>query len=702
MSKTATYPAPPSGSTSELPLVASAIADLTHNGGPGFEIFDPSGHTSCRTDVALCHFCQSMVDTVLLPRTTTSITPRSNISHHTTLEEFTASGSECHLCNLIARELSTIPANDLDIDRDTTIQINPDDKSCAFSVKQGSTVTLPFRLRLNSTTANAHENYQLGKLLVAEDGLVRVPDNYPSTEENLELIRSWIDACTGHLTCQHTRLDSPLPKRVLDISRTDDLVTLYESNVKGEKAPYVTLSYCWGDGLPLRTLTNNISQHKKGIPLEAFPATMRDIIPLARYLGFRYLWIDALCIIQDNPADWQEQATTMTAIYQGCSLNIAVSDAQSCDAGATRTLHRSSVLLGTKSSSVSTQNSDAEIVVVCEPQLNRNSPSEGPLSTRGWVFQETLVSIATIYICHYGLYWDCCSRSCRQGTSEDLRNPIGGGGMARFETAKASWASNLSRLSQTTSRAARAWGGGHRPDVRQRTSPLWALYPWVSAVSGRRLTVPKDKLPVFSGLVSRIVAASGATYVAGLWKEDIILGLTWHVERASPSSERHNYRAPSWSWASVDGRVEWLWCISVNAKYPAHVLLGTNDLEVLDIVVDEVFPGSFGEVRGGRITAIGTLYDETQLSGQLYCFRDEKRKVVEGFQPKRYFLQIAYVQAVRATIGKAKGAFWQTFLMIEKTDSTKKNEFRRVGYAHDQDRRSAQYNGGRRKRITLV
>ncbi|GAB1314602.1 hypothetical protein MFIFM68171_04812 [Madurella fahalii] len=130
--------------------------------------------------------------------TITSTTPGSNISHHTTLEALTASGT------------------------------------------------------------NAHENYQLGKVLMAADGAIRVPDNYPSTEENLELIRSWIDACTGHTICQQTRLDSPLPKRVLDISRTDDVVTLYEANMKGEKAPYATLSYCWGDGLPLRTLTDNL------------------------------------------------------------------------------------------------------------------------------------------------------------------------------------------------------------------------------------------------------------------------------------------------------------------------------------------------------------------------------------------------------------------------------------------------------------
>ncbi|GAB1314601.1 hypothetical protein MFIFM68171_04811 [Madurella fahalii] len=435
---------------------------------------------------------------------------------------------------------------------------------------------------------------------------------------------------------------------------------------------------------------------------------MRDIIPLARHLGFRYIWIDALCIIQDNPADWQEQATAMTAIYQGCSLNIAVADSQSCDAGATRTPQRNSVRLGTASSSSSTQGSNAEVVVVCEPKFPSDySPDSSLLSTRGWVFQETLVSIATLFVCHHSLYWDCCSRSCRQGVKHDLLVPISGSGMAKFETPKGSWASNVRRLSQITSSAASAasaastQGERVRPKMRAPANPLWALYPWVSQVSERRLTVPKDKLPVLSGLVSRMVAATGATYVAGLWKEDIVLGLLWHVERGSPS-ERHNDRAPPWSWASVDGRVKWLWCVSVNAKNPAVAALGANGLEVLDVVVDEVFPGSFGEVRGGRITAIGTLYDKTQLAGQLSCFWDEKHKVANGPQPKRYFLQITYIEAQWVSIGKPEGAFWHTFLIIERTDGKRENEFRRVGYAHDQDKWSAQYGSGERKQITLV
>ena len=686
----------------DLPSAAPAIADAID---PEFKIFVPSPGATCWVDAVLCPPCQDLINTVL-PSTKIEFrsdspfhdthgnkTGTSSLSHHKTLEALAASGSVCQLCNLIARESQPLlrgTAQECCI----TVAEDEDGTGVAFWVdwklidQWGSNESigkLPFRLRINSITASKLDGYKLGKLLVRADGAARLPDSYPATADNLTLIRSWIDACTHHGCCQWTRLNAPLPKRVLDISRPDDLIMLYES--KGETASYAALSYCWGNGLPLRTLTANISQHMQGIPLETFPKTMRDIIPLARHLAFRYIWIDALCIIQDDAADWQEQATAMTAIFQGCSLNIAVSDAPSCDSGATRTLQQNSILLGTASIEGSAAGK-MEVVIVCEPTFDgAYSPDDAILSTRGWVFQETLVSAATLYICHRGLYWECRYRSRRQGRDKDLITPIG------YRSGKEIWASNVGLFSSITP------GGKLRPVP---VTTLWALYLWVAQFSERRLTLPKDKLPAISGLVSRTVAATGATYVAGLWKQDILLGLTWHIY-SDPAAKRYYYGAPSWSWASVDGRVEWVWCISVHAKYPAYIhKVEGLDLNILEVVVDEVFPGSFGEVKGGRITAIGTLYEKTPI--KTTCFWDEERRFEFDSQPKHYFLRIAYVVARRASIGKLDAASYLTFLILEKADEEKENEFRRVGYAHAEDPRDHRktLEPGERKKITLI
>ncbi|KAF2726874.1 hypothetical protein EJ04DRAFT_391062, partial [Polyplosphaeria fusca] len=145
--------------------------------------------------------------------------------------------------------------------------------------------------------------------------------------ENIKLVEGWMDSCRDeHMVCARTRKSEPLPKRVLYISNTSqNSVLLHESS--GETAPYVTASYCWGVGATLQTTQKSLKQHAKEISLAAFPETLRDAILFARGLGFRYVWIDALCIIQGDDSDWTEQAKQMTAIYHGSALNIAIADA---------------------------------------------------------------------------------------------------------------------------------------------------------------------------------------------------------------------------------------------------------------------------------------------------------------------------------------------------------------------------------------
>jgi Heterokaryon incompatibility protein (HET) len=93
---------------------------------------------------------------------------------------------------------------------------------------------------------------------------------------------------------------------MIDVSRRDlegqpDGVRLHESS--GETGEYTCLSYRWGGVLPLCTLTCSLDQEKLGIKWSRLPKTFQDAIQVTRLLGIRYIWIDALCIIQDAPAD---------------------------------------------------------------------------------------------------------------------------------------------------------------------------------------------------------------------------------------------------------------------------------------------------------------------------------------------------------------------------------------------------------------
>lgn len=121
----------------------------------------------------------------------------------------------------------------------------------------------------------------------------------------------------------------PLPDRLVEISPIDEdgshHIRLVETHKLQKKhMPYVCLSYCWGNTEnPGRTTTSNLARYLENIPLDQLPETIRDAILLCAKLEFWYMWIDCLCIIQDDKDDWTNQAPQMSRIYSKATLTIA-------------------------------------------------------------------------------------------------------------------------------------------------------------------------------------------------------------------------------------------------------------------------------------------------------------------------------------------------------------------------------------------
>jgi hypothetical protein len=124
----------------------------------------------------------------------------------------------------------------------------------------------------------------------------KLPETTASSE-SLTKVQEWLNLChESHKLCQ-PRAPSVLPKRVLDVSLPQ--VRLYESY--NESGRYVSLSHCWGKTIPAcRTTSITIEVNRCGIDWEAFPATFQDAIQFTRRLGLKYIWIDSVCIIQDD------------------------------------------------------------------------------------------------------------------------------------------------------------------------------------------------------------------------------------------------------------------------------------------------------------------------------------------------------------------------------------------------------------------
>jgi hypothetical protein len=600
-------------------------------------------------------------------------------------EALLASASGCAICRLIAQELDYLDYKTYKVG---TYQGHP---AIFWIWPSGTSYVLEASVNLlrgtmnadhKSTSANSlQRSHGVGKITLKDpykcrSFIVPVPDSYPTTSANIKIVKDWMGSCRDeHTVCARTRKSEPLPKRVLDISdASQNSILLYESS--GETVPYVTVSYCWGVAATLKTTRTRLEQHTKGISLAAFPETLRDAILFAQGLGFRYVWIDALCIIQGDDSDWTEQARQMTVIYHGGALNIAIADAPNSDSGAVRRLKDCSVRIDTVSSGIT-----ADIYAVSAP-IRRYEYLHGVthlvtrLAKRGWVFQETLVSVASVYVTYEGLVWDCCTQLCRPGNAPQPAR--GFGHPVASLTPKATWARDNDNW------AGLAPGRSHEDGIKR----LRTLYGWVEQVSQRQLSKSRDKLPCLAGLVSRLASATSASYLAGLWREDLAVGLTWTTP--SPGTLiRHADCAPSWSWASVDGPIYYIWCLHPSSKYAARVSpVEGFDLEVIDAWVDEIHPGMFGEVGGGRIIVRGTTWPAT-LRGKAdraIIYHPFKSDFIFEVDEARDWGESSACWILGVTQIYAYGASEKLvgphilFLVVEESGASV-DEFRRVGHA---------------------
>ena len=164
---------------------------------------------------------------------------------------------------------------------------------------------------------------------------MREIESHAVCEANLSRLRKWLELCKRHhkmCSLEHIKQlvgTSPMPKRLIDLGASNGSPTKPKIiHTRGRQEQYVALSYCWGSAHHLRTTNENFSEMQKSIPIELLPQTIRDAFLVAQKLDIRYIWVDALCIIQDNADDWGSEAKRMGAIYANSYFTIAATAAK--------------------------------------------------------------------------------------------------------------------------------------------------------------------------------------------------------------------------------------------------------------------------------------------------------------------------------------------------------------------------------------
>ncbi len=586
----------------------------------------------------------------------------------------------CDLCTLIDEELQRLGEH---VDLNQTYQIfvwTQVPRKCEFLLALGSSsrflehislwdvkpISIIFFRRNGFDTNWSYLNKQLNFRDGLWPSLPAWPNQFPDSEEAIHRAQCWLSECVSkHKSC--SRSEHSLPKRVLDLGQAEyfDRITLYVT--RGEVAPYVTLSYSWGSSLPLKTTSSNINEHCAGILLEEFPKTLRDAILITKRLGFRYLWIDALCIIQGHDGDWAEQAAAMTDIYQGSTFTISALSSSDCDSGMLTKLPDHGFRVGT----YSYPDNNVGDIFIGTPGKVLDLGAKA-LSTRGWTFQERLVSVASLHYTDEGMVWECASGIFPENDQ----------GYRQFEW-KSDWKTLVeSRLiyhaDQTSqSRSMNVWE--HQYD-------LWNS--WVSEFSARKLSFSTDKLPAMAGIARSFAMKFRLRYVAGLWEENLISGLLWQRHHTTSKPVRFgNEVAPSWSWASIEGRLKYR-NIKISAPTPGA------DLRILRIEVKEDQPGTFGRVHDGIIEAEGLLQEvvvDRSLHPTPRKHPHQECGIVQGVIGNANFICMLddYVEAASVLypcwclqVGpyNANGRESWMFLLLEKA-CPYTNKFRRVGIA---------------------
>lgn len=222
-------------------------------------------------------------------------------------------------------------------------------------------------------------------------------DDIPRKADN------WGRSCLDdHEACRQDVTHHGLPTRVIDLGGTEeDIPHLYESD--GEDLPYVALSHCWGGKIPSSTIEANKLERCTEMKIDELPQTFQDAVQVTRALGIRYLWIDALCIIQDSREDWFKEAAKMASLYAGAAVVISALEAASSTAG----------FLGKRRVPLAILNDKYGIQKLLK---DYNEYFEDCLlARRGWCMQERLLAPIILHFGRDQMYWEC--RRCV--TSED-------------------------------------------------------------------------------------------------------------------------------------------------------------------------------------------------------------------------------------------------------------------------------------------
>ncbi|KAI1095841.1 heterokaryon incompatibility protein-domain-containing protein [Rostrohypoxylon terebratum] len=370
-----------------------------------------------------------------------------------------------------------------------------------------------------------------------------------STGDTTELWNYWFTTCSRyHSECRVREAVGGQPQkfrptRLIRLLHDDEgKVSAWKLDCDSTAAvPYLTLSHRWGSSHPIKLKKSNILEFQQPSPVSRLPKTYRDALAVTKSLGFSHIWIDSLCIIQKDEddqndsdnyeavEDWRKESALMGKVYSHAECNIAASWATDSTEGCfsnsdpvARTPNFVFIGRPEPGSSARTayQIGEHEFAFIEEVE-------EAPLNKRGWVVQERYLARRQLSFAKRQTHWECCELIANE------EHPTG-----------------FLLHSKRHLPSEQGW------KTMQET---WAKL--VDDYSSCDLTQKSDKLVALSGLASEVQNITSDKYMSGLWRNDLWKQLCWKLPyywiESSFRLAIPDFNIPTWSWANIDGRVEY-------------------------------------------------------------------------------------------------------------------------------------------------
>ncbi|KAK7215793.1 hypothetical protein V2G26_003796 [Clonostachys chloroleuca] len=456
------------------------------------------------------------------------------------VDELKGSATSCALCQFFCNCLP----NSLDGRKPITLYRHDASYSLRLSRYGRSLITI----YSDPNTKSENQPY-------SSPGLPRLP--IIGSVNQYQLFNEWIRTCDNNHDCfpkagTSRKLDSTLPTRLLYVG--SDQIRLVEPKNMAQQA-YVALSHRWGDRSThsqFCTYDANIERFRTNIPFTSMPKTFQDAVKVTRAIGVQYLWIDSLCIIQENKDDWETESSRMEDVFSSAYCVIAATSASSSLEGFLNYRQPRPC--------VTVQAKEGPLHLAKAIDDFHDDVEHGLLNTRGWVLQERVLARRTLHFTSTQVYWEC---------------------------GKGVYCETLAQLRNTQSQFL---GDSNFPYSSleyyrdERIRLVQHLYEFYSTLD---LTRDSDRSKAILGIETRLARFFKSRSHYGVFERSFHRMLLWQAKSpggltAIPQPKEPSTRTPSWSWMSCTGKIQFM-DITFGSMTWLEILPGSISSDNIDI-----------------------------------------------------------------------------------------------------------------------